>query len=767
MKKIIYSALILLNSLQIFGQCGTGPVLTVNNPSFEGTPQPHVTPPGWDICMPGVTPDTQPGSWGCTLPPSNGSSYIGLVYAPSINWQEGAGQTLSSPMVAGTTYSFTIDLATMASADPATGIVLPPWCEYLELWGGMSGVNSGCDKAELLWSSPTVTNTTWSSYSLVFTPTSNWNHILFLINTPTPACTDGQYLLMDNMSAINPIADIAEFTWHDVCFGSPVQFHDSSTSVSGVINAWNWNFGDGTPNSTLQNPSHNYTTPGTYNVTLTTYSSVPCTTTMVHVINVWPSPTVTASAAPSIICVGQSSVLTGNGAATYSWQPGNLSGTTVTVTPAATTTYTVTGTSANGCTGSSTVLVTVVQSIVIAAVANPSTVCVGQPSLLTVSGASTYVWDPGAITGDSLTVNPLTTTTYTVTGTSGAGCSGVSTVTVTVVTSINISASANPAVICAGQSTSLSGIGAINYLWQPGALPGNSITVSPTSSTVYSVTGNNNGCSGSTTVTVDVYPNPNIVIAADIYKGCEDLLVQFSDLSNFTDATWYWDFGDYGFSYEQNPQHLYIDAGVYDVSLTITSSYGCTSMLVWPEMITVYKLPHAYFTPSPDIVSELEPTIFFNDQSIAADGWNWNFGDSNYINNISNFENPIHTYVDTGNYTVTLVAITNNGCTDTIQQNIYVDPNISYYVPNAFTPNDDGRNSTFTIQGEGIKWPTFAMRIYDRWGKTLYYTQDNEKGWDGSVKGKLAPEGVYTYLMTFTDIKFREYKLKGTVVLIK
>jgi gliding motility-associated-like protein len=184
-------------------------------------------------------------------------------------------------------------------------------------------------------------------------------------------------------------------------------------------------------------------------------------------------------------------------------------------------------------------------------------------------------------------------------------------------------------------------------------------------------------------------------------------------------------------------------------------------------MITVYKQPLAYFTPNPDNVSELDPTIFFNDQSIGADGWNWNFGDTAHLNNVSNLENPIHTFTDTGSYTVTLVAITNDGCTDTIRQNIYVEPNISYYIPNAFTPNDDGKNAYFTMQGEGIKWPTFVMRIYDRWGKTLYYTNDNEKGWDGTIKGKIAPQGVYTYLITFTDIKYREYKVKGFAVLIK
>ena len=768
MKKFILSAFLILNGVFIFGQCGTGVSLTVNNPSFEGTPQPHVTPPGWDICMPGVTPDTQPGSWGVTLPPSNGSSYIGLVNQPSTGWQEGAGQTLSAPMVAGTTYNFTIDLATMASADPATGIILPPYCDYLQLWGGMSGVNSGCDQAELLWTSPLITNSTWITYNLTFTPTQNWDHILLLIYTPAPACTDGQYLLMDNMSPIQPLADVPQYTWNDVCFGSTVQFNDNSTSFAGVINGWLWDFGDGTPTTTVQNPSHNYTAPGTYNVTLTTYSTVPCTTSVVHAVNVWALPSVTATATPSQICAGQSSTLDASGAATYSWQPGNLTGASVSVSPAVTTTYSVIGTSAEGCTGNTTVNVDVVQNIVITASANPSTVCTGQPSVLTANGATTYTWDPGGLAGTSVTVNPTTTTTYTCTGTTGLGCSGVGTVTVNVVSDITVTAIANPSIICAGQSSTITASGAINYIWQPGAQAGNSITVSPLTTTIYSVTGDNNGCSGNSTATVNVYPNPDIVIDADIYKGCEDLLVHFSDLSNIPTATsWYWNFGDNGFSYQQNPNHLYVDPGLYDVSLTLTTSYGCTSTLVWTDMITVWKLPYAYFTPTPDIVSELAPTIFFNDQSLNAVGWNWNFGDTNYINNISNLQFPIHDYTDTGYYTVTLVATSEFGCTDTIRQNIYVDPNVSFYIPNAFTPNGDAKNNVFFCKGEGINWSTFKMRLYDRWGKIICYTEDHEAGWDGKINGKSAEEGVYPWQITFTDVKFKDHSYKGTVVLIK
>ena len=69
--------------------------------------------------------------------------------------------------------------------------------------------------------------------------------------------------------------------------------------------------------------------------------------------------------------------------------------------------------------------------------------------------------------------------------------------------------------------------------------------------------------------------------------------------------------------------------------------------------------------------------------------------------------------------------------------------------------------------GEGIDWSTFVMRIYDRWGKILFLTNDHNNGWNGTTKGKKLTPGLYSYQISFTDIKFKEHKLKGTVALIK
>ena len=131
-----------------------------------------------------------------------------------------------------------------------------------------------------------------------------------------------------------------------------------------------------------------------------------------NVINLsMPYPTVTASATPSSICPGGSSVLTAGGASTYTWSHSLGSGASKTVFPAYTTTYSVTGTNNYGCTGSTTVTVTVNPLPTITATASPTTICNGASSTLTAGGASTYTWSHSLGSGASKTVTPTSTTT--------------------------------------------------------------------------------------------------------------------------------------------------------------------------------------------------------------------------------------------------------------------------------------------------------------------------------------------------------------------
>ena len=295
-----------------------------------------------------------------------------------------------------------------------------------------------------------------------------------------------------------------------VCAGTPVSFTDNSTNSP---TSWTWTFPSGTPASaTTQNvASVVWNTAGTYTVTHTaTNGSGTGTTT--QTITVLANPTVTTTTSGGTICSGNSTTITGNGASTYAWNPGSLTGSPVTVSPTATTTYTVVGTAANGCTGSATRTITVNTSPTVTASSSTTTICSGSSLTLTGSGASTYNWNPGNLNGGTVTVSPTTTTTYTATGTAANGCTGTGTVAVTVNTTPTVTTTTSTATICAGSSATITANGATSYTWMPGSLSGSPVTVSPTTTTTYTVTGTNGTCSGTATRTITVNPAPTLTM---------------------------------------------------------------------------------------------------------------------------------------------------------------------------------------------------------------------------------------------------------------
>ena len=259
----------------------------------------------------------------------------------------------------------------------------------------------------------------------------------------------------------------------------------------------------------------NVNTTGVYTVTVTNASG--CTATSTASITVNPLPSVSTTATLTTICNGGSTTLTGTGASTYTWQPGNLSGTSVVVSPTSTTTYTVTGTSASGCTATATRLITVNTLPTITTSITNATICVGQSTTISASGASTYSWQPGALSGTPVIVSPASTTTYTVTGTAANGCVASVTRLVTVNTLPSVGTTTSAATLCVGQSTTINGTGASTYTWQPGNLSGASINVTPATTTTYTVTGTNaSGCTATATRLITVNNLPTVSTSATL-----------------------------------------------------------------------------------------------------------------------------------------------------------------------------------------------------------------------------------------------------------
>jgi hypothetical protein len=241
-------------------------------------------------------------------------------------------------------------------------------------------------------------------------------------------------------------------------------------------------------------------------------------------------PTVSVTANATTVCQGQAVNLTATGADTYTWSTGDNSNVTNPVTTAlGLNTFTVLGTKLiSGCTATITQNVFVNPTPDINIYANSPVVCSGSKLDLTAFGAETYTWSVG---GNSpvLSVYPTSNTTYTVLGSNAYGCVGTAVSAITVNQLPNVAGSADRPTVCKGEFITLTGIGANTYTWISTSnflLMGNPVTVAPTVSGSFSMTGMDaNGCSSTALVSVgvdactginafdtedgvNVYPNP-------------------------------------------------------------------------------------------------------------------------------------------------------------------------------------------------------------------------------------------------------------------
>ncbi|WP_118975319.1 Ig-like domain-containing protein [Taibaiella koreensis] len=217
------------------------------------------------------------------------------------------------------------------------------------------------------------------------------------------------------------------------------------------------------------------------------------------------TPTVTVTPVNPTACLGSNTTLTASGATTYTWTPGNATGASIVVSPATNTLYTATG-SANGCSASGTTTVNVNKTTA----SSDVTICYGATTTLTASGASTYVWNPGNLSGASVNVSPVGTTTYIVSGT-GSGCTTTDTVIVTVRPSLGLTTGGD-ATVTEGDIFNLtcSSIATATYSWSanPGnidAPAGSALSVVPTQTTTYTVTATDgNNCTAQATSVITV-----------------------------------------------------------------------------------------------------------------------------------------------------------------------------------------------------------------------------------------------------------------------
>jgi gliding motility-associated-like protein len=225
-----------------------------------------------------------------------------------------------------------------------------------------------------------------------------------------------------------------------------------------------------------------------------------------------------------------------------------------------------------------------------------------------------------------------------------------------------------------------------------------------------------------------------------------------------------WDFGDYAQSTEKNPVHVYERAGDYGVTLTVTSTDGCKTTKHVENLIHVYPVPDAKFASAPATASIIKPEIRFYNQTIGATNFYWNFGDGTE----SAGENVYHTFPAVAqNYIVTMTAETEFGCKDSSSTIISIVETATMYVPTGFTPDGDDINDIWKPVGEAVDLSFYELRVYNRWGEIIWQTSNYDEGWDGTIKGEPAVNGVYFFVLDYMDINGVEYQKAGTFSLFR
>lgn len=372
------------------------------------------------------------------------------------------------------------------------------------------------------------------------------------------------------------------------------------------------------------------------------------------------TPTLNIATTTPTVCSGAVLTLSVSGASTYTWSNA-LQTTSISVNPAVNTTYTVSGTDANNCVGTASQVITVnpLPTITI----NNAAICPGNSFTLVPSGASTYTYSSG-----SNVVTPAATTNYSITGTSSLGCvaSASAVVTVSVVNTVTVTVTGNT-VICAGQTASLTAGGASTYLWSNG-ITTNTINLSPTANTTYTIYGASGTCSNSAVVSVSVNAVPTITVNSGAICSGSSFTMVPGGASSYT------------FSSGSNVVSP-VNTSTYYVAGT--NSANCVSTTSAISIVTVNASPTLAIT-SPTGVCNGSAAILSVSGALS---YTWNT--TSQTNTIS--------VTPAGNTTYSVTGLDVNNCAGTASQVIAVNPLPTITVPNgAICPGN-----TYTLMPSG------------------------------------------------------------------
>jgi gliding motility-associated-like protein len=276
------------------------------------------------------------------------------------------------------------------------------------------------------------------------------------------------------------------------------------------------------------------------------------------------------------------------------------------------------------------------------------------------------------------------------------------------------------------------------------------------------------GCTSRIEKEFDWLPAPKLIfIKPEKYILCSPGTFVIENLSRPINPNYKveWNFFDGKIETGQIATHEYKAPGTYSLGIKVTSPIGCVTENLFSNWIKVNPNPIADFEYSPTKLTQLQSKVDFKDKSTDASYYNWFFDKKD----LDRSKNPTYTFKDTGWHNITLFVRHQSGCLDSITKQIYVDPVAIYYLPNAFTPNNDTNNDEYKGKGYISDKNVFKMLIYSRWGELIFQSNDPNRGWNGRLnnEGEILPQGTYFAYVSFTDYNGKSNFLTSNVMLLK
>ena len=630
-------------------------------------------------------------------------------------------------------------------------------------------VNTGTSSITYTWTGPNSFTSSLQNNLIVNTAT-----VMSGIYQVTVANTQGCINTGSVNALVVPVPVPTIISNAPVCEGATLSF----TAGGGLTYLWN---GPNSFSATTQNP--NITSAGSpangmYTVTTTNgYCSVSATKS----ISLYPSPGLTLVSA-SQVCESKSFTLqaiASGSIVSFLWQgPAAFQDTLQTTWRDSCKIihsgfYSVTVTDTNQCKATASASIQILPKPPLSALG--ATVCMHQTATLSASGADTYTW-----TGPSFFLSynssPVITNVshvvpceYTVVGTNTNNCFASVQVSVIPlplpVPSLTVSAPR----VCANSTITLKGAGGSSYLWTG---PGNVTFLEKEAVFLVLNTGNfltyslmvtdTMGCKSTTSTVVRVDPLPFGDLAGN-FKSCLPFCTEYAFIPRDTiPITKYaWQLNNESFSTPRFKK-CFESAGEYSLRGFFTDVNNCSSTA--SLVIQAYPTPKSDFSFSPESpVENTEEVVFENKSSgEGLEQWEWYFMKNE---DKSLARNSAYFFREAGLFPVALKVKNKWGCQDTLVKVVSVVPDFHLYVPNVFTPNEDGLNDVFLPTGRGIK--TYHLSIFNRWGLRVFESSELLYGWDGTYKGEACKLDVYSWKILISSSNDESREMKGHLSLVR